>query len=207
MVHIQNATLAGGVAVGTVADMAIQPFGAMLIGSFAGIVSTTGFQYLTPFLNRHKLHDTCGVNNLHGMPGLIAGISSGIAAAVATRESYNGNRLYTFYPSRTPKIGSPEYIEYGLNTTEYSAGGWGRTATEQGGYQIAIIMLTLGLAISSGCIAGLIMRLPIFEQIDDKEEYFDDETGWKMPPDYESTIAVDIPVNSDNAELVTSQRL
>jgi ammonium transporter Rh len=59
MVHIQNATLAGGVAVGTVADMAIQPFGAMLIGSFAGIVSTIGFQFLTPFLNEHKLHDTC----------------------------------------------------------------------------------------------------------------------------------------------------
>ena len=45
--HIQNATLAGGVAVGTCADMNIEPFGAMLIGLVAGAVSTLGFKFLT----------------------------------------------------------------------------------------------------------------------------------------------------------------
>ena len=46
-VHIQNATLAGGVAVGSCADLNILPLGAMIIGSIAGIVSVAGFKYLT----------------------------------------------------------------------------------------------------------------------------------------------------------------
>ena len=47
MEHIQNATLAGGVAVGACADMIITPVGAVIIGSAAGILSTCGFRYLT----------------------------------------------------------------------------------------------------------------------------------------------------------------
>ncbi|KAG6934173.1 Rh-associated glycoprotein [Chelydra serpentina] len=83
MVHIQNATLAGGVAVGSCADMNIYPFGAMLIGSIAGLISVIGFKFLTPFFSsKLKIHDTCGVHNLHGLPGLLGGLAS-IVAAVA----------------------------------------------------------------------------------------------------------------------------
>lgn len=46
-VHIQNATLAGGVAVGTASNMVIQPWGALLIGSCAGALSTVGYVFLT----------------------------------------------------------------------------------------------------------------------------------------------------------------
>lgn len=46
MEHIQNATLAGGVAVGSTANFMIHPAGAMLIGSIAGIVSVFGFSVL-----------------------------------------------------------------------------------------------------------------------------------------------------------------
>lgn len=46
-VHIQNATLAGGVAVGTCADMKIHPYGSLIIGSIAGMVSVLGFRFLT----------------------------------------------------------------------------------------------------------------------------------------------------------------
>ncbi|XP_025238781.1 ammonium transporter Rh type A isoform X1 [Theropithecus gelada] len=80
MVHIQNATLAGGVAVGTCADMAIHPFGSMTLGSIAGAVSVIGYKFLTPlFTTKLGIHDTCGVHNLHGLPGVVGGLA-GIAA-------------------------------------------------------------------------------------------------------------------------------
>ena len=47
MEHIQNATLAGGVAIGAVADLVVRPWAALLIGSLTGILSVTGFDWLS----------------------------------------------------------------------------------------------------------------------------------------------------------------
>ena len=44
--HLQNATLAGGVAVGASADMMLTPGGAVLVGALAGLLSTLGFHYV-----------------------------------------------------------------------------------------------------------------------------------------------------------------
>lgn len=44
-VHLQNASLTGGVAVGTIAPMIIQPWGAVLIGFVSGALSTSSFKY------------------------------------------------------------------------------------------------------------------------------------------------------------------
>uniref|UniRef100_A0A8C8WGA2 Ammonium transporter Rh type A n=1 Tax=Panthera leo TaxID=9689 RepID=A0A8C8WGA2_PANLE len=88
MVHIQNATLAGGVAVGTCADMKIHPYGSMIIGSIAGIVSVLGFKFLTPFFTtKLRIHDTCGVHNLHGLPGVVGGLASIVAIALGASKT------------------------------------------------------------------------------------------------------------------------
>ena len=74
-VHIQNATLAGGVAIGSVANMMVSPGGALAVGVAAGILSTLGYAYIMPFLEaKIGLRDTCGVHNLHGMPGTLSTI-------------------------------------------------------------------------------------------------------------------------------------
>lgn len=89
-----NATLAGGVAVGTTADIIEYPWVSMLIGAIAGIVSCLGFIYLTPKLQEKiGLYDTCGVHNLHGMPGILAYIFSFFVIGDLSKEmkaSYGG---------------------------------------------------------------------------------------------------------------------
>ena len=44
IVDAQNACLSGGVAVGAIADLSLQPYGAVVIGSAVGILSTVGYQ-------------------------------------------------------------------------------------------------------------------------------------------------------------------
>ncbi len=51
-----------------VEDLVIQPWGAILIGIIAGMLSVVGYVYIQPCLEKKiGLYDTCGVNNLHGM--------------------------------------------------------------------------------------------------------------------------------------------
>lgn len=47
MVHIQNSTLAGGVAVGSVCNMYIGAGGALVVGIGASVISVFGYRYLT----------------------------------------------------------------------------------------------------------------------------------------------------------------
>ena len=88
-VDIQNATLAGGVAMGTSAMNPIHPFGALLLGGVAGAVSTLGFKFLLLRLEEKGIHDTCGIHNLHGMPGLIGGVAGIVVAAIADADTRN----------------------------------------------------------------------------------------------------------------------
>jgi ammonium transporter Rh len=79
---ILNASLAGGVVMGANADIIAKSYGAMLAGFVAGTVSSLGYAYLGPYLaQKIKLHDTCGVHNLHGMPGVMGGLISAIVAS------------------------------------------------------------------------------------------------------------------------------
>uniref|UniRef100_A0A8C2VS37 Ammonium transporter Rh type C n=1 Tax=Chinchilla lanigera TaxID=34839 RepID=A0A8C2VS37_CHILA len=89
MVHIQNATLAGGVGVGTAAEMMLTPYGALIVGFFCGSISTLGFMFLSPFLeSRLRIQDTCGIHNLHGIPGVLGGIVGAVTAAFARPDIY-----------------------------------------------------------------------------------------------------------------------
>jgi ammonium transporter Rh len=92
---VLNSTLAGGVAMGSAADLIDYPFCSMIVGFVTGAISALGFIYLGPWLkNRVNLHDTCGVHNLHGIPGIIGGFVSAITAAFAGKNFITGSDAY-----------------------------------------------------------------------------------------------------------------
>jgi len=71
---IANATLAGGVAIGSTCDITTPPI-AFGIGICAGAISTFGFAVIQDKLQSLiKKTDTCGVLHLHGLPGLFGGL-------------------------------------------------------------------------------------------------------------------------------------
>ncbi|XP_064422160.1 ammonium transporter Rh type C-like 2 [Latimeria chalumnae] len=165
MVHIQNATLAGGVAVGTAAEMMMSPYGALIVGFICGIISTTGFYFLMPFLeSKLKIQDTCGVHNLHGIPGLIAGIVGAVTAASATEGVYSRQGLTNFFDLE------------GKNE--------GRSISQQGGFQAAGMCVSIAFGVVAGTIVGLVLKLPFWGDPAD-DCCFEDEVYWKLPQDEE----------------------
>lgn len=71
---IANAALAGGVCIGSTCSTANPGF-SMVIGICAGVLSTLGFAVIAPKVCKLiRGVDTCGVHNLHGMPGLLGGL-------------------------------------------------------------------------------------------------------------------------------------
>lgn len=86
--------------------------------------------------------DTCGVHNLHGIPGVFAGITGAIMASITTQSMYNNNEtLKSIYPARA----GASYLPSAGET---------RTSGQQALYQIIALFVTLGFAILSGLVTG-----------------------------------------------------
>jgi len=145
MVHVQNAALAGGVIMGANADFLVQPCIALIMGSVAGIVSVLGYFYVQPALEKAiGLHDTCGVHNLHGMPGILGAFISAILASLATKEEYKDS--YEILIKRD----------------------------DQASFQIYSLLVCIAISLISGAVTGLFMSLPVFDRMTSAELYEDE---------------------------------
>ena len=149
---VLNATLAGGVSVGSSSDLVVTAGTAMAIGAFAGIVSAVGFLKLSAFLREKiNLHDTCGVHNLHGLPGVIGGIIGAISASLSDGSFDNREALEATFPKLAE----------------------GRTTSEQGWVQLMALGITLSFSIGGGIISGFIAsRFGKVDELFDDNEHF-----------------------------------
>ncbi|VDK82080.1 unnamed protein product [Litomosoides sigmodontis] len=171
MTHVSNSVLAGGVAIGTVANIILDPFYALLIGCLGALVSVLGNNYVRPFGARVlKLHDTRGVGSIHGLPGILAGILGFIFTAVYEPTRYGTGNGTSIFPAM-------------------DKGDEGREIFVQAGYQLAALAIVLLVSIVAGAVTGLVLRLNCFNQIHDKEFYSDGEFI-EPPEDYDFTTRI-----------------
>lgn len=168
-VDIQNATLAGGVAIGTVSNWHLGPFGAIMIGLTCGCWSTFGYNIIMPILEANHLHDTCGIHNLHGMPSVIGALASVFLAA------YQGE-----------KGASPAYESV-----------FGDTAgSKQWWHQLLGIFLCMSFAIFTGVLTGYLLKFidpvdPTTEKVE-KDPHFKDDVYWDVADDFGRTLYVEL---------------
>ncbi len=59
-------------------------------------------------------------------------------------------------------------------------------------YQLAGLGLTIGIAIVGGLVTGLILRIPLIDQVKYNEEMFEDHLFWETPSDYSLTVVADV---------------
>ncbi|KJH50952.1 putative ammonium transporter Rh type [Dictyocaulus viviparus] len=172
MVHIANSTLAGGVAIGTIANVVLHPLHALLIGVIAGLLSVVGYKYITPLLtSKLGIHDTCGVNNLHGMPGVLAGLLSAILVMVYDPLDY-GKSLNLIYPAMRSESNAD-----------------GISASSQALNQLIGLALVLVSSLTSGLLTGLLLKLDMLNQVRENEFYADGDY-FETPSDYDFTTQV-----------------
>ena len=89
---VLNASVSGGVVVGSAADLIVSPAGSMIAGFITGCISAICFAKFSPFVKKHLvLHDTCGVFNLHAIPGVIGALLSAIIATRAGETTFKSN--------------------------------------------------------------------------------------------------------------------
>ncbi|XP_055341759.1 ammonium transporter Rh type A-like [Paramacrobiotus metropolitanus] len=173
---IQNATLAGGVVIGSACDMYLYGWGALIVGFCAGCISALGFHFI---MKRNLgIHDTCGVHNLHAMPSFFGTIMSAIVIGCATPDVY-GSSFYTMFPTTAPRANTTELAQLQSIYPDVRPG-LGRTIGQQAGYQMAAMATTLGIAISGGIVTGLVLRLAWWKGLSAGSSY-NDSHHWEVP--------------------------
>ena len=97
-----------------------------------------------PYLVRKfKITDTCGVNNLHGMPAILGGLLSVLMAGIATREEYDQYNIDIDIDEKSSLLEIfPERADEN----------W--TGATQAGMQLAAMIVTMVFAVVGGFITG-----------------------------------------------------
>ncbi|XP_035200045.1 ammonium transporter Rh type B-like [Oxyura jamaicensis] len=166
--HLHNGSLAGGVAIGALADVPVTPAASLALGSLSSLVCLLGFRFLTPLLARRlALHDQCGIHNLHGLPGILGAVASAVAVLAVSEDT---NRCQLSHVDGSGVVGEP------------GGCGGGRQAL----WQVAGLAVALGGSMISGMLTGAVLRLPCLAP-PPEPLCFEDSLNFRIQEQAEST--------------------
>ncbi|KAJ1176525.1 hypothetical protein NDU88_001803 [Pleurodeles waltl] len=153
MMHIRNATLAGGVTISFSAYMINYPWIAMTLGLLAAMISILGFKSMQTCLDSvFQIHDTCGVHATFGLPALLGGISHVILLLTAQ------------WAGDFTTLGYQALVEGGYQAL----------------VEVGAIFFTLFLSIGGGLFTGINLKCKIWRP-PQEWNYFDDQCYWEFP--------------------------
>jgi hypothetical protein len=110
-----------------------------------------------------KLQDICGVQFLHGFPGILGAIYCAFICGFASEEKYGEN-----FPILFPQVYTRR-----------------RSSGQQAGLVFATLIVVLAISVISGYLTGLIIKYTNFEKL---EFIFDDEEYWFIPQSKATSI-------------------
>eukprot|EP00285_Hemiselmis_virescens_P007624 CAMPEP_0173383260 /NCGR_PEP_ID=MMETSP1356-20130122/5816_1 /TAXON_ID=77927 ORGANISM="Hemiselmis virescens, Strain PCC157" /NCGR_SAMPLE_ID=MMETSP1356 /ASSEMBLY_ACC=CAM_ASM_000847 /LENGTH=623 /DNA_ID=CAMNT_0014338039 /DNA_START=120 /DNA_END=1991 /DNA_ORIENTATION=- len=164
----QRSSIAGGVAIGSVANLTAEPWEAIVIGAVGGIACSWAGHYMRVFcVGRLKVHDTVGVMSMHGWPGLIGWIAGVIKLVPLNLDYLTGDR----------QSKNLAYILPWENILQHQKGN-GDAAIAQA----VIAPMTIAIALVTGLVAGAVSKKVTHLDI---ELLFKDDTFFHIPDDFQ----------------------
>lgn len=161
MFDIARSTIAGGVAISSIANMLVPPYVAMIIGLLGALGCGMGHRYVQSKLKSFGFIDTCGIFNLHGIPGIIAFI-----CGVISISSYDSDL---------------KNLPFALDSIELFQH---RKSGDLAIAQVYMLLLTIALASTFGSVSGYLASRGCLNS-PSVAESFSDKKYWIVPTDFE----------------------
>lgn len=150
----------------------------------AGGLSIFGFKYLSSKLQlKFGLYDSCGIHNLHGLPGVFGGIVSAIIIAFYN-SGFDADVAANFGPKGLFNAVSGSFLK-------------------QGGLQIAGTFTSVGMGMLFGVVGGVLINTFYNENPSEffKDSQYFEHTGQataKVPNQKELGLSSAVNINSED---------
>lgn len=195
---ILNSSFAGGIIIAGCCTIIREFWSCIILGFFAGGLSSFLFFILNNKLIEIGYHDTSGILFYHGIPGFLGGIISTIFVGNLKNWSDCKEEDYLKYIDNFIDINF-NFTDFYLNTT--------RSYSQRAGIQFGSIFITISIAAVSGLFSGFLIKFcncEIAIRYFNDSEIFDDSDNEPFPWDDEKVlIKLNYKSRKNNRRIIT----